>query len=120
MNEANAKLKYLHISPRKVRLLAGLVRGVPIKEAKLQIEFSGKKSAEPILKLLQSAEKNAVNNTKLKSENLYVKEMTVDEGPTLKRYKARARGRATTIRRRTSHITIVLSEQQKSEARNPK
>jgi large subunit ribosomal protein L22 len=113
MVEVNAKLRYLRIAPRKARLLADLVRGMPLKEAKVQMGFNNKKAALPFLKLLKSAESNARHNFKVGPENLYVKEIRVDEGPTLKRFMPRARGRATTIRKRASHITVVLSEQQK-------
>jgi len=118
MTKVTAKLKYLRIAPRKVRLLADLVRGMPLSKALLQIRFSGKKAATPFLKLLKSAESNAKHNAKLNSEDLRVEEVRVDGGPVLKRFMPRARGRATTIRRRTSHISVVLSEQQKQKVKS--
>lgn len=111
MTEIKASLKHLKISPRKVRLLADLVRGMPLKTAKLQLSVKTKKSSEPILKLLKSAESNAKHNFKLAAgDNLYIKEIRVDEGRKLKRYLPRAMGRATVIRKRTSHVSLILTE----------
>jgi len=120
MVNVNAQLKYLRISPRKVRLLADLIRGVGLEEAKLRLNFSKKKSTLPLLKLLKSVESNARHNYKLEPEKLFIKEIKVDGGPFLKRYMPRARGRATMIKKRTSHVTVVLGERQKSEARSTK
>jgi len=117
MVDVKAKLKYARIAPRKMRLLADLIRGLPLSEAKTRVGFSIKKSAKPFLKLLKSAESNAKHNYKLDSEGLFVKEVKVDDGPILKRYKPRMGGRATTIRRRTSHVSVSLSEKQKSVKR---
>lgn len=113
MAEAKAKLRHIHIAPRKLRLLADLIRGIPLKEAKAQINFNIKKGALPFLKLLKSAEGSALHDFKMNPDELFIKEIKVDTGPVLKRYKTRARGRAATIRRRTSHVTVVLDEQQK-------
>ncbi len=108
--KVKAQLKYLRIAPRKTRLLVDLIRGMTLKEAKMQLSGQTKKAVEPILKLLKSAESNAKNNFKMKTENLYIKEIKVDSGPTLKRHMPRARGRATKIRKKSSHISIVLAE----------
>lgn len=113
MSKAEAHLKYLRIAPRKVRLLADAVRGKALKEAEIQLSFESKKSASPLLKLLKSAESNAKHNIKMAADNLYIKEIKINEGPTLKRYMPRAKGRATMIKKRTSHISVVLEEQQK-------
>lgn len=110
MMEAGAKLRYLRVSPRKVRLLADLIRGLPLREAKLQLSSQSKRSAGPLLKLLKSAESNAKHNFKLNTDDLCVKEIKVDGGRMLKRYMPKARGRATIIRKRTSHISVVLGE----------
>jgi large subunit ribosomal protein L22 len=111
MVEIKAELRYFRTAPRKVRLLADLIRGLPLKKAKTQLKFNPKAAAGQLLKLLNSAEANAKNNFKINnSENLFIKEIRVDEGPVLKRYMPRARGRATMIRRRTSHIKVVLQE----------
>jgi len=106
-----AKLRYLRISPRKVRLIADLVRGMGALEAKHQLELLNKKAALPMLKLLNSAIANAEHNDKLKVEELYIAEIKVDEGPTLKRWIPRARGSASGINKRTSHITLGLAKQ---------
>ncbi len=117
MTNVSAKLRYLRLSPRKVRLLADLIRGMDLKDAKTQVSFSIKKSAAPLLKLLNSAESNAKHNFKLGSEDLYIKEIKVDDGPILKRWMPRARGRATMIRRRSSHISLVLSDKEEDKKR---
>lgn len=117
MTEATAHLRHLRIAPRKIRLLAGLVRGMGLKEAKLQLQAEVKRGALPILKLLKSAETNAKHNFKMEPENLFIKIITVDGGPVLKRRMPRARGRATVIRKRTSHVSVVLAEAQKKESR---
>jgi large subunit ribosomal protein L22 len=108
MPEVTTRLRYLRAAPRKVRLLADLVRGMPLKEAKLQLEYENKNASLPLLKLLNSAESNATHNFKLDPEGLYIKEIRVDGGPVLKRYMPRARGRATPIRKKTSHVVVVL------------
>jgi large subunit ribosomal protein L22 len=119
--EITAKLNYHRIAPRKIRLVADLVRGKNVKEAMTQLKFLEKKSAPVISKLLKSAVSNAKTNFKIKDESkLYIKKITVDEGPTLKRSMPRAFGRTSMIRKRTSHINVVLGERQKSEARNQK
>ncbi|MCF7836075.1 MAG: 50S ribosomal protein L22 [Candidatus Marinimicrobia bacterium] len=121
MVTVKAKLKYLKIAPRKTRLLIDLIKGMPLNEAKAHISASSKKASVPLLKLLKSAESNALHNFKLESEDLYVSGASVDGGPVLKRYMPKARGRATIIRRRTSHVSIVLSEQQKkNQSQNDK
>lgn len=105
-----AKLKYLRIAPRKVRLVADLVRGKKAEEAQTILSFTTKKGAEPILKLLKSAIANAKNNSQLEESNLFISKITVDEGPKLKRWMPRARGQAALIMKRSSHILIVLDE----------
>lgn len=105
MFKAKAQLNYLRISPRKVRQAADLIRGLSVVEAEQQLRFCAKRPAEPILKLLKSAIANAHN-----APNLYVLEIRVNPGPTLKRWRARARGMAAMIRKRTSHIIIILEQ----------
>jgi len=105
-----AKLKHLRISPRKVRLVADLIKGLPIKQAEVQLKFLAKRSVEPILKLLKSAIANAQNNGNALKENLFVNNVIVDAGPTLKRWRPRAMGRAASIKKRTSHITLILEQ----------
>jgi len=105
-----AKLKHLRISPRKVRLVTGLIKGLSVKQAEIQLKFSTKRSTEPILKLLNSAVANAKENGNISKDNLFVSNIVVDIGPTLKRWRARAMGRASAIKKRTSHITLILSQ----------
>jgi len=108
--KVKAKLNNLRISPRKVRLVIDLIRGLDIVGAKTQLNFLVKKSARPISKLLDSAVANAKNNFGLDESNLYISEIFAGEGPVLKRIMPRAMGRAFPIMKRTSHITIVLEE----------
>ncbi|MFA5360392.1 MAG: 50S ribosomal protein L22 [Candidatus Paceibacterota bacterium] len=108
--EVKASLKYLRISPRKTRLVTNLIKGLPVKDAEAQLTYISKKSGQPVLKLLKSAIANAENNFHLDKDNLYIKIIRVDEGPALKRWRARARGSAYTIKKRTSHIFLVLDE----------
>jgi len=108
--EAKAKLNHLRISPRKVRLVLNLVRGLKVSEAQAQLSLLNKKSSEPVLKLVNSVLANAENNFSLKKDNLYIKEIFADEGPTLKRSRPRAFGRANPIRKRTTHVNITLGE----------
>ena len=109
MSEAKATARYIKMSPRKIRLLADLIRGKKMGVAQTQLEISAKSSRDPLLKLLKSAVTNA-QAKQMSVEKLYIKAITVDGGPVLKRSRARAFGRAAPIRKRTSHITIVLEE----------
>jgi large subunit ribosomal protein L22 len=111
--EVKAHLRYLRMTPRKVRLVADLIRGKDIKEAKNILNFCKKKAASPLLKLLNSAVASAVHNFNLKEENLYVSKIFVNEGPRLKRILPRARGRMDILQRKMSHVTIVLEEKKK-------
>jgi len=108
--EVTAKLKSLRMSPRKVRLSAGLIRGQKVAAALQQLKFSAKWAAKPLIKLLLSAIANAKNNFGLSEDNLYVKTISVDGGRTLKRWLPRAHGRATPLAKRTSHINLILAE----------
>lgn len=109
-----AKLRNLHIAPRKVRLVAELLKGKSAEEAGALLNFTVKRAAGPILKLLQSAIANAKNNFQLDPNNLYISKITVDEGPKMKRWMPRARGSASTIEKKTSHVYLVLDEIDKS------
>jgi len=108
MAETQAKLNNLRIAPRKVRLVADLIKGMSAAEARAELTFSKKRSAPAILKLLQSAVANAKNNQKLEEDKLYIKSIRVDKGPMLKRALPRARGMATPIHKIWSHVIIVL------------
>jgi large subunit ribosomal protein L22 len=107
---ARAQAKHIRQSPYKVRRVLDLVRGLPVDEARVVLEFTNRKAAGTIIKVLDSAVANAEHNFALDADELYVAEAYADEGPTLKRWRPRARGRATKIRKRTSHITIIVSE----------
>ncbi len=113
--EVKASLKYLRIAPRKVRLVADLIRGLDVEEAKNLLSLERKRAAKNLLKLLNSAISNAKNNFHLNEDNLYIKTIRVDQGPTLKRYFPRAQGRATLIQKKTSHIFIELAESQRKK-----
>ena len=108
--KVHAKAKYIRISPRKTRLVVDLIRGLSIEEARGQLKFSLKAAARPVLKTLNSAIANAEHNEKAKLADLVIAEAYVDEGPTFHRYTPRAHGRATKVRKRMSHITIVVSD----------
>ena len=108
-----ASATHVRISPRKVRLVVDTVRGKSVSQALSILGFTRKKAALPVQKLLKSAVANAVENGGINDvETLVIDRIMVDEGPTLKRYMPRARGRATPIRKRTSHIWIILRERE--------
>src|SRR5690242_4396018 len=104
--EAISKAKFVRIAPRKSRLVVSLIRGMSVGTARRQLMVSDKLAATPILKALNSAVANAVNNLKMDESTLKVSKAFVDEGPKIKRHTPRAQGRATPIRLRMSHITI--------------
>ena len=108
--EAKATLRYARISARKVKIVADLIRGKDVSEALSIVKFTPKASSEIIEKLLKSAIANAENNHNMISSNLYVDQIYANQGPTLKRIRPAAKGSAVRIRKRTSHITIVLKE----------
>lgn len=108
--QASATLKYARISSRKVKIVADLIRGKDADEALAIVKFTPKASSEVIEKLLKSAIANAENNHGMKHEKLYVAEIYAHQGPTLRRIRPAAKGSAVRIRKRTSHITIVLKE----------
>ena len=103
-----AKLNNLRIAPRKVRLVAGLIKGMSVEQAKQQFDFLPKKSAEPVLKLLMSAVANAKNNFKMEEADLFVETIFVDQGRVLKRWLPRAMGRVSPILKKSSHVTLIL------------
>ncbi len=108
--EVIAKLNSLRMSPRKVRLVAGLIRRMRVNDAETQLQFLNKAASEPVLKLLRSAKANAEHNFKLDADSLWISHITVDGGKTLKRWRPRAYGRAGAIHKKTSHITLKLSD----------
>ena len=107
MQTQTAQLRYLRIAPRKTRSVAGLVRGLPVNDAEAQLMVQRRRPAKALLKLLRSAIANAKNN-KLNADHLFIKEIRVDGGPMLKRYLPRARGSASPIQKKMSHVTITL------------
>ncbi len=112
--EAVAKARYIHQSARKIRQVINLVKGKPVEEAVNLLHFTPKKAARVIEKTLRSAVANAVNRpgSTVDADQLYIKKIYCDVGPTMRRYRARAMGRATIIRKRTSHLTIVVGEKE--------
>ncbi|MDX1689871.1 MAG: 50S ribosomal protein L22 [Acidimicrobiia bacterium] len=106
----HARARFVRQSPLKVRRVLDLVRGLPVHEARDVLQFTQRRAAQPIRKVLESAVANAEHNHALDAEELFVVRAYADEGPTLKRYRPRARGRATQILKRTSHITIVVGD----------
>lgn len=114
--EAKAVLNNLRIAPRKVRLVANLIKGMSVDQARGQLKFLAKRSSEPVLKLLNSAVANA-KNFDLDEKNLYISSIFVDSGQTLKRWLPRAFGRATPIMKRSSRITIILNERAPSKSK---
>ncbi len=116
MTKVTAQLNNIRIAPRKARLVADRVRGMDVNEAIAMLKYDMRKTAEPMAKLLKSAVANAENNFSLSSDHLVVSDITVGEGPILKRWMPRAYGRASKIFKRTSRISVVLAE--KDDAKN--
>ena len=103
-----ASAKYLRVAPRKARLVADQVRGMSVPEAQELLDFSTRSAAQDIRKLIDSAAANAENNHDLVADDMEIAEIRVDQGPTLKRWRARARGRATRIEKKTCHVFVAL------------
>lgn len=108
--EVKAVARFVRLSPRKARLIMDQIRGKQVEEAINLLSFAPQKSAFIIKKLVNSAVSNAEQNTELDVDKLYIKRVYADQGPSLKRFRARALGRASRIRKRTSHLTVVLEE----------
>ena len=113
--EIKAKLNYLRIAPRKVRLVAKLIKKMDVGRAELELQHTPKRVARPILKLLKSAVAGAKQNFQLEENNLYIQKILVNPGPVSKRFRARAFGRAAPIRKRTSHVLIELGIRDETE-----
>jgi large subunit ribosomal protein L22 len=111
LSEVQARLKSLRVSPRKARLVANLIRNLPVEQARQQLEFSARGVAKPMLKLLNSAVANA-RQEGLNEDALMVHRIWVDAGPTLHRFMPRAMGRVSPVNKRTSHITIIVKEEE--------
>ena len=110
--EANAYLKYLRIAPRKVQIVADLIRGKDVNSAMAILMQTPKAASEPMIKLLKSAVANAENNNNMDVEKLYVSQVFATPGPILKRVMPRAQGRAFRINKRTSHVTLAVAEKE--------
>lgn len=115
VREARAVARFVRMSPYKVRAVADLVRGRPVVEAVELLSFSSRAAALPLRKVIESAAANAQNKYGFDKEELYISTLYVDEGPTLRRWKPRARGRATRIRKRSCHITVGVSRVEEGE-----
>ncbi len=115
--EARAQLNNYRKSPRKVRLMAGLIKGLDANEAENQLAFLAKDSAPDFLKLLKSAISNAESNLGMEKDNLFIKDIIVNEGAKLKRWLPRAHGRASLLLKRTSHVEMILEEKVKGKGR---
>ena len=108
--EARAQARGVRVSPMKARRVVDLVRGLPTDEARAILEFAPQSASEPVLKVLDSAVANAANNHQMDARSLVISAAYVDEGPTMKRIRPRAQGRAYRVRKRSSHITIVVAD----------
>lgn len=104
-----ARARFVRVAPRKARLVADQVRGMPVPDARALLEFSSRGAARDIAKLIDSAAANAESNHDLIADELRIADIRVDVGPTLKRWRPRARGRATRIDKRTSHLSVALT-----------
>ena len=108
-NQVRATAKYVRMAPRKVRMVVDQIRNKSVEQALEALQFSTRAAAEPVAKVVRSAVANAENNNNLRANNLVVKAAYVDEGPTLKRIRPRAKGSASRINKRTSHITVIVA-----------
>lgn len=113
---ATARARHVAMAPMKVRRVVDLIRGLPAIEARALLRFAPQAASEPVDKLVASAMANAEHNCQLDPETLWISEAYVDEGPTLKRFRPRAQGRAYRIRKRTSHITVVVESRPHAQA----
>jgi len=109
--EVRAVSKYVRISPQKVRKVVGDIKGKPVESGLQKLKFMPQKAANILEKIIRSAVANADQNADIDIDLLVIRNITADQGPTLKRWKARARGRWTRVLKRTSHITVILAEE---------
>jgi large subunit ribosomal protein L22 len=113
--EAKAVEKYIRISPRKIKYVVDMIKSKPVEDAIDVLSLTPKRAAVVVKKAIQSAVANATENHKMKEEDLFISKILVNEGPTLKRFKPRARGRATRIRKRTAHLSVYVSDGKEKE-----
>ncbi len=114
--ETKAVEKYIRISPRKIRYVVDMIKSKPIEGAIAILSLAPKEAAFVVKKAIQSAVANATENNKMKEEDLFISRILVNEGPTLKRFRPRAKGRAARIRKRTSHLSVYVSNGKEKEA----
>ncbi len=110
--EVRATAKYVRISPRKVRKVLDIVRGKSVEEALISLQLADEAAAKEVLKVVKSASANAENNYQIDPEDLYISKIYADEGPTMKRFKPRSRGRVSPILKRSSHITVIVDQKE--------
>jgi large subunit ribosomal protein L22 len=115
--EARAKARFVRVTPRKARRVVDLIRGMPAEEARAVLAFAPQSASGPVGKVLASAIANAEYGQQLDASSLVVSRAWVDEGPTLKRFRPRAQGRGYRINKRTSHITVIVSDETKGRSR---
>ncbi|MBC6458530.1 50S ribosomal protein L22 [Actinomadura sp. HBU206391] len=118
--EARAQARFIRVTPRKARRVVDLIRGLPAAEAQAVLRFAPQAASEPVGKVLASAIANAEHNNKLDADTLVVSRAWVDEGPTLKRFRPRAQGRAYRVNKRTSHITVIVESRPESAGAAPR
>lgn len=117
--DVRASLRFFRMSPRKVRLLTNLLQGLPVAKAEAQLNLIDKAAALPLKKLLRSAIANAKNNFQIAEDGLYIKQCLTNEGPKLRRFTPKAFGRGAPIMRRSSHVTLVLSQRDQPKIPKP-
>ena len=115
--EAKAKARFVRVTPRKARRVVDLIRGLPAEQAQAVLAFAPQSASEPVGKVLKSAIANAENTGQASASSLVVSRAWVDEGPTMKRFRPRAQGRGYRINKRTSHITVIVSDEGASDSR---
>ncbi|WP_084961879.1 50S ribosomal protein L22 [Thermoactinospora rubra] len=118
--EARAQARFVRVTPQKARRVVDLIRGLPASQAQAVLQFAPQAASEPVYKVLSSAMANAEHNFDLDPQTLVVSRAWVDEGPTLKRFRPRAQGRAFRINKRTSHITVIVESRPEGQGKQPK
>ena len=112
LKHRKARLRYLRIAPRKVKAVADIIRGRRVEEALAILDFTRRSAAEPLARMLRGALANAAEAENIDVDSLKIKEIHVDQGPTIKRFRPRAMGRATMVQKKTSHVSLLLEEEE--------
>ncbi len=112
LKHKRATLRYLRIAPRKVRAVANIIRGKRLEDALAILDFTSRAAAAPMAKMLRAALANATNAESIDVDSLRIKDIQVDQGPTIKRYRPRAMGRATLVQKKTSHVSVLLEDEE--------